>query len=52
MAKENVVRVDPGVLAEFKKAVLERHGKIRGVLQKEATEAIKKHIDWLRGEDR
>lgn len=38
------LNIDSETLVAFKRFVLEKHGKIRGVLHEEATVALKEHM--------
>lgn len=39
------INVDDKTLLEFKRFVLEKHGKVRGVLHSEAEDALKEHME-------
>ena len=43
------IMVDADALRELQAAVLERHGRLHGVLSKEASEALRERAKHLRG---
>lgn len=46
-----LTRVDPSTLEAFRSWVLERHGKLYGVLKEEATQALDRHMDASEASD-
>jgi len=48
--KTDLVRCDEGILREFRKAVLNKHGKIYAVLKKEVDAALSERTGKLKKE--
>ena len=46
MADLHIANVDPEVLREFKRFVLNKHGKLRGALSEEVTNALRFYLEY------